>query len=239
MNFEFILYIFDTVSFINTKNIYLCNMKEYMLTKIDFLGLNLKKINYAFKVENTNISPKFNKIIIHHTGNPRTIQKIIDLHVNKNHWTSIGYHFLIGKNGQIYYSRDLSNPGAHTYGFNKEAIGIGFFGNFTKVEPTEKQIESGKKLIFALKEKFKIKEVIGHNQAIYSLLEKEFVEAKLPKFDLNEIDSDFKYYEKIKEIENKIKKKYSDKEADNLLKRLKSCPGINMYKYLEEFNKIK
>lgn len=213
-------------------------MKEYILTKIDYLGLNFKKINYTFKVENSSITPKFDKIIIHHTGNPRTIQKIIDLHVNKNHWTSIGYHFLIGKNGQIYYSRELSNPGAHTYGFNKEAIGIGFFGNFSKVEPTEKQIESGKKLILALKENFKIKQILGHNQAIYSLLQKEFVNAKLPKLNLLEINNDFKYYEKIKEIEKSVKSVYSDKESDNLLKRLKSCPGVNMYKYLKEFQEL-
>lgn len=213
-------------------------MKEYMLTKIDLMGLNMKKINYSFKVENSNISPEFDKIIIHHTGNPRTIQKIIDLHVTKNKWTSIGYHFLIGKNGQIYCSRDLNTPGAHTYGYNKQAIGVGFFGNFSKVEPTEKQIETGKKLVKALKNKFKIKEVIGHNQATYSLFQKEFSKATLPKINLIDIDNDFKYYEKLKEIEKSIKEKYSDKEADPLLKRLKTCPGINMYRYIKEFQNV-
>lgn len=213
-------------------------MKDYILSKYEIFNLQVKKINYTFKVEKPKVTPKYDKIIIHHTGNTKTIQKIINLHVNKNKWTSIGYHFLIGKNGQIYYSRDLSSPGAHTYGFNKEAIGIGFFGNFNKNQPSEKQIEIGKKLILLLKENYKIKKVLGHNQAIYSLLKKEFPLSKLPKLDLKKIDSDIKYYENLKIIEKNIKEKYPQKETDELLKRLKSCPGVNMYIYLDIFNKL-
>jgi len=141
-----------------------------MISKIEKFGLKIKKINYSFKITNTNSPTKFIKIIVHHVGKTKTIQEIIDLHVKKNHWSSIGYHFLIGKRGQIYYSRDLKYAGAHTFGYNKNSIGIALFGNFDETEPTTKQIVSLNNLVDALKQEYKIKKVLGHNQAIYKLL---------------------------------------------------------------------
>lgn len=210
-------------------------MKQYILTKEKLGNLPIKKINYTFKIEKTASPEKFTQIIIHHTGNPRTIQQIIDLHVKKNKWTTIGYHFLIGKNGQIYLSRDLKIAGAHTFGYNRVAIGIGLFGNFNKYEPKEKQIQTLHKLVNVLKTKYDIKGVIGHNQATYELLQKKAKKKKisLPNINPIAIESDLNYYHFLKEV-NEIIKKSKDLELENLLQRLKSCPGYNLYKEIKK-----
>ena len=40
-------------------------------------------------------------IVIHHTSSRKSIEDIYDLHVTKNKWAGIGYHFVIAKNGKI------------------------------------------------------------------------------------------------------------------------------------------
>src|SRR6056297_2040206 len=125
-------------------------MKQYILKKKELFNLPMKEIHYLFEQTNTSKPDKFKHIIVHHTHNRHTIQKIIDLHMKKKRWASIGYHFLIGKNGQIYISRDLGFAGAHTYGFNKDSIGIGLFGNLTLQKPTPKQINALNNLVTEL-----------------------------------------------------------------------------------------
>ena len=207
-------------------------MKQYLLTKTEIFGIPVKKINYTFDVEEPKPMKTHQYIIIHNTGNPNTIQKIITNHVKKKHYTSIGYHILIGKNGQIYYSRDISRVGAHTYKYNTKAIGIALFGNFNKTEPTEKQLASLNKLLDILSKELNIKEVLGHNQAIYKLLE-QTNKLDIPKLNPLDIANDIKYYTFLKEIDEKVKKVNED-EVTHIFNRLKTCPGVNMYKHLKE-----
>ncbi len=211
-------------------------MKQYLLTKTEIFGIPVKKINYTFDVEESKPMKSAQYIIIHNTGNPNTIQKIITNHVKKRHYTSIGYHILIGKNGQIYCSRDISKIGAHTYKYNTKAIGIALFGNFNKTKPTEKQISALNKLLDILTKELNIKEVLGHNQAIYKLLE-QFKSLEIPKLNPIEIHDDIKYYSFLKEIDLKVKK-IGDEEITNTFNKLKTCPGINMYKHLKEIEEI-
>ena len=203
-----------------------------MLTKTEIFGIPVKKINYSFEVEESKSMKTPQYIIIHHTGNPNTIQKIITNHVKKKHFTSIGYHIIIGKNGQIYYSRDINRTGAHTFKYNTKSIGIALFGNFNKTEPTEKQLESLNKVVEILTKELNIKEVLGHNQAIYKLLRQE-PKLNIPKLNPIEITNDIKYYSFLKEVDIEVKKLGND-EVTNIFNKLKACPGVNMYKHLKE-----
>jgi hypothetical protein len=208
-----------------------------MLSKTQKFNIPIKKINYSFKVQNTNKPTKFIKIIVHHTGKNNTIQKIIDQHVKKNHWSSIGYHFMISKKGTIYYSRDLKYAGAHTFGYNKNSIGIALFGNMDEVKPTQKQITSLKNLIATLKNEFKIKKILAHNQAIYDTIKKKYWKLHLPDINPIEINTRLNYDSFKKEITTKILEHNADKETISLIKRLKNCPGFNMYKIMREIEK--
>ena len=79
----------------------------------------------------TRISPRWNKIIIHHTATKRQKKYDVEwcraLHKGKG-WWDIGYHFYVEADGTIKRGRKLLKVGAHTLGQNTEAIGIAFVG---------------------------------------------------------------------------------------------------------------
>lgn len=213
-------------------------MKNYMLKKRELFGVNLKEIIYDFKEQHTIAPTHFNKMIIHHSGNRKTIQEIINLHINKNHWSSIGFHFMISKKGTIYYSRNLKYAGAHTHGYNKNGIGIALFGNFDESEPTEKQLISLNKLIDGLKKELGIKIILSHNQAIYKQIKNKFWKLNLPDVNPIDIGTKLSYDTFILEINNKILEKDATEETVLLIKRFQTCPGFNMYKIVKELQKL-
>ncbi|CAH1797019.1 unnamed protein product, partial [Owenia fusiformis] len=51
-------------------------------------------------------------------------------HMNSRGWSDIGYSFLVGEDGNAYEGRGFSTQGAHTRGYNSQAIAISFIGNF-------------------------------------------------------------------------------------------------------------
>lgn len=81
--------------------------------------------------------------------------------MNKLH-KSIGYHYLITKNGSILPGRDLSEIGSHAQGYNSNSIGICLSG---KNEFSKEQFVSAKQLITSLLDRYKLetKDVVGHN----------------------------------------------------------------------------
>lgn len=211
--------------------------KDYMLKEIDFFGIKILQIIYNFRIEKTNSPTRWIKIILHHTGKNKTIQDIINLHVKKNRWSGIGYHFLISRTGKIYSSRSLSRAGAHTYLYNKNSIGIALLGNYDEETPTEKQLEQLKLLTKTLTENFPIKTILGHNQAIYKLLKEKYWKSNLEDKNILEIQTKLSYDLFQQKITTKILEENSEHQTISLIKRLKTCPGFNLYKPLLEIQK--
>ena len=52
------------------------------------------------------------------------IETIRKWHVEENHWSDIGYHYVITKDGAVHPGRNIQREGAHTKGFNENSIGI-------------------------------------------------------------------------------------------------------------------
>ena len=85
---------------------------------------------------------------------------------------SIGYHYVIRRDGTVETGRPESEPGAHTKGYNSTSIGICLVGGINqdtgKPENnyTEAQWQSLLKLTSSLAKKYSIKadHIIGHNQ---------------------------------------------------------------------------
>ncbi|CAH1797020.1 unnamed protein product [Owenia fusiformis] len=50
--------------------------------------------------------------------------------MNNRGYSDIGYSFLVGEDGNAYEGRGFSTQGAHTRGYNSQAIAISFIGNF-------------------------------------------------------------------------------------------------------------
>jgi len=51
--------------------------------------------------------------------------------MNNNGWIDIGYHFVVGEEGNVYERRGWTSVGAHAAGCNSRSIGIAFIGDFT------------------------------------------------------------------------------------------------------------
>lgn len=93
--------------------------------------------------------PQVKYLAIHHSAGPdtQTPNDIANFHINSNGWGGIGYHFLISKDGVVYYVGDISTARANVANLNDQVIGICLVGNFTSgKEPTEAQIDSAHKL---------------------------------------------------------------------------------------------
>lgn len=88
-------------------------------------------------------------LAIHHTAtdSAQTPQDIANYHINNNGWGGIGYHFLIDKDGGVFYVGDISTARANVSDMNEQVLGIGLIGNFTQGKvPTPKQLDSTQKL---------------------------------------------------------------------------------------------
>lgn len=88
-------------------------------------------------------------LAIHHSAGPdtQTPEQIANFHIQTNGWGGIGYHFLIAKDGTVFYVGDISTARANVANLNEQVIGICLIGNFTQGRiPTDEQLNSGNKL---------------------------------------------------------------------------------------------
>lgn len=124
----------------------------------------IKILKTEYKIKNYSQcmgqNPKIiDTIIIHHsaffqTTDLQTACKHIEqAHLNRG-YSAIGYHFLIGKNGDIAYGRPINYIGAHCKNFNTTSVGICLIGNFEEENPTDEQYQSLAKLINYLRKYF-------------------------------------------------------------------------------------
>lgn len=211
--------------------------KSYFLKKTDFFDLKISELRYKFNPLLSNKPTKFIRIIIHHTGIKKTMQDIIDTHIKKNHYSKIGYHFVISKSGNIYYTRNLKYSGAHTYHHNRNSIDIALIGHFNEEKPTQKQINALNNLVQTLKKNYSIKEILAHNEAIYKYVKGKYFKLNLENINLLDINDLELYKNFLKKTTTTILNKSSDIETIQTIKKLSFCPGINMFKIVKELKK--
>lgn len=125
---------------------------------------------------------KINKIIVHCTATPEgrsvTVKDVDKWHRQRG-WRKIGYHYLVGLNGEIHEGRKEWEVGAHTFGYNQHSIGVAYVGGLTKSgKPadtrTPEQRKSLIKLIRELKSRYHGAKVYGH---------RDFANKECPCFD--------------------------------------------------------
>ncbi len=90
------------------------------------------------------------RITLHHTAelpgmDTRTdlelVKGVQNFHRNEREWADIGYHWLIGRDGNVYEGRTLEAQGAHAgAGNNQNNLGISVIGDFTDSMPIAKQL---------------------------------------------------------------------------------------------------
>lgn len=123
---------------------------------------------------------KINSIVIHCSATKEGVDyrvKDIDKWHRERGFQMIGYHYVIDLDGTVELGRPLSMNGAHcnTAGlsgesYNKHSIGICYVGGLdrngkAKDTRTDAQKAALRTLVARLREKYPIKEVIGHRDA--------------------------------------------------------------------------
>lgn len=109
-------------------------------------------------------------LVIHHsvTSADATADDIALLHKARG-WAGIGYHFVITKDGRVWYVGDIGTARANVLNKNEQVIGICLIGDFTKYLPTDDQIISAHKLCKFLLDVDSIppkewEDVVGHKE---------------------------------------------------------------------------
>lgn len=114
------------------------------------------------------LSEVYNTVCIHHTAHAHdsveTMQDVQNLHMNRNGWADIGYHYGIDTDGNIYEGRDIGVRGSSVGGYNTGLIGIVLMGNFEIDQPTEAQITSTQVLVNWLTALYRLSHLAGHNE---------------------------------------------------------------------------
>lgn len=122
-----------------------------------------------------------NEIVIHTFatrkdwfGGKPFVDKVAEVkrwHVQDNGWSDLGYHYLIGKEGEVATGRPIERVGAHVQGHNTNTIGISLEGGFGGVADgefhdnyTDAQEESLVDLIKGLRAEYGPLKLSGHNQ---------------------------------------------------------------------------
>ncbi|XP_015122499.2 uncharacterized protein LOC107044927 [Diachasma alloeum] len=116
-------------------------------------------------------------VVVHHGGilhycydQPECsaiVRSYQDLHIDKNHWLDIGYHFVIGEDSNVYEGRGWDYVGAHAPGYNSQSIGVSVIGDFSHFLPNDGALKALDELIACGVALGKISpdyRVIGHRQ---------------------------------------------------------------------------
>lgn len=101
-------------------------------------------------------------------------------------WQDIGYHYIIGINGELWNGRNIEDVGAHCKGENYHSIGICYVGGLDldlnpKDTRNDKQKNTMYKLISELLNKYDGVTIHGHN---------EFANKACPCFDTSLIKNE-------------------------------------------------
>ena len=129
---------------------------------------------------------KINKIIVHCTatpeGRPVTVSEVDRWHRARG-FGGIGYHRLIGLNGEVREGRNPETAGAHCEGQNANSLGVCYAGGLAKDGKTAKDTRTAMqkaallKLLKELKAKYPEATVHGH---------REFADKACPCFNAKE-----------------------------------------------------
>lgn len=112
-------------------------------------------------------SSQIKKIVVHHTGetnivngrpSDEMVRAIYYYHTIVKGWGDIGYHYVIGKDGEIFEGKAGGDKvvGAHVYCNNIGTVGVSVMGNFQNDKPSTKQINSLKATIAKLATKYNL-----------------------------------------------------------------------------------
>ena len=106
---------------------------------------------------------KIKEIIYHHSQTPKNmdigVAEITSWHQQRG-WRTVGYHYIIRRDGSLEFGRKEESIGAHVAGYNSHSIGICMVGDD---EFNEEQFNTLAELTRILKRKYKDAVIYPHN----------------------------------------------------------------------------
>ena len=124
-----------------------------------------------------------NEIIVHCSATPEgkdfTVEDITRWHKQRG-FTTIGYHYVVYRDGSVHDGRDVNVSGAHCTGHNSHSIGVCYIGGLAsdgktaKDTRTDSQKSSIIKLLKDLKRLYPSAKIRGH---------RDFANKACPSFD--------------------------------------------------------
>ena len=130
----------------------------------------LPKPNYGFGGILKQSKRTIKEIIVHCTATPEgrieTVESVRNMHKARG-FSDIGYHYLIGLNGERWEGRNVNLIGAHCEGHNSNSIGVCYVGGVDKKMQakdtrTEKQKDALVVLLKDLRKLYPKAKIYGH-----------------------------------------------------------------------------
>lgn len=130
---------------------------------------------------------EINRIIVHCSATPPDMDigaaEIGRWHRDRG-WQSIGYHYVIRRDGKVEIGRSENVAGAHTHLYNHDSIGVCWVGGVdSENEPQDNRTQDQRlalaDLVWALRIKYPHATVHGH---------REFAAKACPSFDVQKED---------------------------------------------------
>jgi hypothetical protein len=110
----------------------------------------------------------YRTLVVHHSAfhiaTDETMRSIQDLHMDRNGWADVGYHYGIDRDGVIYEGRDVRVRGASVAGHNTGTMGVVVMGRFDEEEPLQAQLTALQTLVNALAKLYPLTHLAGHNE---------------------------------------------------------------------------
>lgn len=109
-------------------------------------------------------------LVIHHTGAPPTVgpEAIAQEHINGFGWPGIGYHYVVGADGTVWRTQDLTVVSHHARQFNGVSVGIALAGDLLDGVPPAAQLDRTAALLADLLDQLglPISAVRGHRELV-------------------------------------------------------------------------
>lgn len=115
---------------------------------------------------------RITEIIVHCTATPEgkdyTIKDITSWHKQRG-FTTIGYHYVVYRDGSVHTGRDVNVAGAHCTGHNAHSIGVCYVGGLAKDGKTPKDTRTNVQkasleiLLRKLRTLYPTAKIYGHN----------------------------------------------------------------------------
>lgn len=100
----------------------------------------------------------------HRLASNETMRDLQDLHMDRNRWADIGYHYGIDARGIIYAGRDIHVRGASVAGYNTGTLGVVVMGSFEEEEPLPAQLAALQTLLVWLTFTFRLTHLAAHGE---------------------------------------------------------------------------